>query len=551
MPHLSPMWSHLLAAAGPAVLLGACSSMTGAGGLFVVGGRVAGVSGALVLENALGDGSRDTLLLTSDGEFAFPIQVPDGTGFAVTIGQQPAGQTCEVIHGTGEIDSRDVTDIAVTCRTVRPASVAVAPTRASLRPSGTRRFAATVTGVTDTSVRWFVTEANGGAVDAAGLYTAPAAAGTFHVTVASVADPSKSAVATIEVAAAPAPLAVTTTTLPDALVGSAYEATLEATGGDSPYSWSVSSGSLPSGLALDSSTGTIAGAATGAASSSFTVRVTDAAAAQATKTIAITVRAADPGVTWHSCSPYTAYKAEGFIFNNQRWNGEAGCIDVDTRGGISWWTTHSNFENCCSSPWVSIGYVANGGEHADNPFGNSPPRIQDIEVLKANWRFTVPTPLDPGYATQAFHVYFQLYFGNAPGESHDAGDMALVMYDSFFYCQPNCPGTKVTIGNRPMAAQYKGSAGFGPFWVMVGSGSPDSAGMVEVRDFDIKAAIDYAVSQGSYSKTLYVNQVSAAFEVMTLPGGTLKTNDLSFLIKLSGQDAFYLPSSVPPTWAPQ
>ena len=45
-------------------------------------------------------------------------------------------------------------------------------------------------------------------------------------------------------AAAPPP-SVTTTSLPSAAVGVVYSATLAATGGTTPYTWSISSGSLP------------------------------------------------------------------------------------------------------------------------------------------------------------------------------------------------------------------------------------------------------------------------------------------------------------------
>jgi hypothetical protein len=69
-------------------------------------------------------------------------------------------------------------------------------------------------------------------------------------------------------------LVITTTSLSDGVVGTAYSATLTATGGNGTYTWSLASGSLPAGLSL-SSTGTISGTPTTAGSSSFTVRVTD------------------------------------------------------------------------------------------------------------------------------------------------------------------------------------------------------------------------------------------------------------------------------------
>ena len=49
----------------------------------------------------------------------------------------------------------------------------------------------------------------------------------------------------------------------------------QATGGVTPYSWSVVSGSLPTGLSLGSSSGTISGTPSASGTSNFTVRVTD------------------------------------------------------------------------------------------------------------------------------------------------------------------------------------------------------------------------------------------------------------------------------------
>ena len=67
---------------------------------------------------------------------------------------------------------------------------------------------------------------------------------------------------------------VTTTTLQNATVNSSYSATLNGTGGVAPYTWAVTSGSLPAGLSL-SSGGVISGTPTTAGSASFTVTLTD------------------------------------------------------------------------------------------------------------------------------------------------------------------------------------------------------------------------------------------------------------------------------------
>jgi hypothetical protein len=66
---------------------------------------------------------------------------------------------------------------------------------------GTKTFTATVTGTTDTGVTWSVQEAGGGTISSAGVYTAPATVGTYHAVAKSVADGTKTAVATVTVTA--------------------------------------------------------------------------------------------------------------------------------------------------------------------------------------------------------------------------------------------------------------------------------------------------------------------------------------------------------------
>jgi len=87
---------------------------------------------------------------------------------------------------------------------------------------------------------------------------------------------------------------ITTTSLSNGTVGVAYSATLGATGGVSPYAWSVVSGSLPAGLTLNSQTGAISGTPTSAGTSTFTAQVADSQspADSAAKTFSVTINAA-------------------------------------------------------------------------------------------------------------------------------------------------------------------------------------------------------------------------------------------------------------------
>lgn len=101
----------------------------------------------------------------------------------------------------------------------------------------------------------------------------PTAGGThtFTVTATNVAGADSQAY-TVYVAQPPV---ITTTTVPNGTSGTAYTATIAATG-NGPISYAISSGALPAGLTLDAATGVISGTPTAVGSSSFQVTATNA-----------------------------------------------------------------------------------------------------------------------------------------------------------------------------------------------------------------------------------------------------------------------------------
>ena len=102
----------------------------------------------------------------------------------------------------------------------------------------------------------------------------------------------------ISISSGALPLTITTVSLPNGIVGTAYSSALTASGGTTPYSWTVTSGALPAGLSL-SKGGTISGTPTSAGQSNFTVLVTDSSSPVevATKPLSISISASAPTLT--------------------------------------------------------------------------------------------------------------------------------------------------------------------------------------------------------------------------------------------------------------
>jgi hypothetical protein len=183
------------------------------------------------------------------------------------------------------------------------------PTNGTIDPGDSASFTATVTndahnaGVTWTLTGTGCTGAACGALSnstTTGVtYTAPATvttAFTVTITVTSVAD---SGVTTTIMLSVPANPSITTTagTLPGGVIGTPYSVTLAGAGGIAPYSWSITQGTLPAGLALNASTGAISGTPSAAGSTSFTVVLTDSGSPALTATEQFTIAIAYPSPT--------------------------------------------------------------------------------------------------------------------------------------------------------------------------------------------------------------------------------------------------------------
>jgi sugar lactone lactonase YvrE len=96
---------------------------------------------------------------------------------------------------------------------------------------------------------------------------------------------------TVTATAFPVPPAIASSGLPSGVVGTDYSQALAASGGTTPYMWSVASGTLPSGLSL-SSGGVISGNPSTAATTSIGLRVIGADSLSSTSSFHLTINKA-------------------------------------------------------------------------------------------------------------------------------------------------------------------------------------------------------------------------------------------------------------------
>jgi len=105
----------------------------------------------------------------------------------------------------------------------------------------------------------------------------PTLAGIYTFTVTVEDSTGTSAQQAFSITIAATPMTFTTTTLGDAVEGSIYSKYIYVSGGTSPYTFSLTSGALPSGLTLDATNGIILGTPSNGSAGTyvFTITVTD------------------------------------------------------------------------------------------------------------------------------------------------------------------------------------------------------------------------------------------------------------------------------------
>jgi hypothetical protein len=240
----------------------------------------------------------------SSGSLPAGLALDGSTGTLTGTPLQP-GSVAFSVHAADINDATNGADQPLTM-TIAPAPPPPVVIGTSSLPSGTvsSPYSATLTASGGTgSYSWSLasgTLPNGLALSAGGVLAGtPSAAGTFTFAVAAAdsSDPLNRAQQTFVVTVAAAPIAavaITTSSLPDAIRGIAYTATIATAGGKAPFTWAVVSGSLPPGLSLNKSAGTIAGVPTRVGTWTFTLRVIDSQVPVTKSKRALTIRVKKP-----------------------------------------------------------------------------------------------------------------------------------------------------------------------------------------------------------------------------------------------------------------
>ncbi len=277
-------------------------------------------------------------------------------------------------------------------------------------------------------------------------------------------------------------LQIASVDLGQAVTGVTYNGNLSASGGSGNYSWSVDSGVLPAGLALDSSSGTISGTSASAGQFAFTVLVRDSASPTQAVSKAVSLVVV-PRMAAVFTSPVEVIV--GKAYNSA----------VVVTGGTLPYTTS-----------VTSGGLPNGLSLSGETISGTP-------LIAGSWTFSV-TVRDSGQTTQSLVLPMQFQVVNAT-------TALTVTSASFFNGTAGTAYTSVSLSAKGGTLPYSWSVNSGslpPGLTLSGqgvvSGTPTTAGtynfQLQVQDAgspaqveQIAASITIAPSSGT-GKTWYV-----------------------------------------------
>lgn len=242
------------------------------------------------------------LLRLSQGQLPPGLTFNSATAMIAGVPTQAGTFTFTITRMVGQRGKVLATNYALTINpattaTTKAISIQISPASTSVAPGAKLQFTALVKNTSNTAVNW---SATGGTISSTGLWTAPVQTSSNNVTITAISaadsSASSSAIATFSLPK----FRIVTASLPSGVKSNPYSASLVATGGPTPYRWSVVSGSLPPGLQLNSETGVLSGSPTNSGTYSFVVQGRDAITQKSEQSYSILI--SNPGTL---CGPPT------------------------------------------------------------------------------------------------------------------------------------------------------------------------------------------------------------------------------------------------------
>lgn len=234
-------------------------------------------------------------------------------------------------------------------------NVTVTAAATSLAPGANTTVTAAINGDTGSgSVTWSLIGPGtlSGQTATTVTYTAPATlagAATATISATSTADANKFGAVAITVSGTPL---LTTPVVYPGNANTAYSLALSVGGGTSPFTWSISAGTLPAGLSLGTGTGatnTISGTPTATGTSTVTIKVVDNAGLATTADATITILPGGACVL----SGNFAYLLAGNV--NQAWGVRAGTLAIASDGTVTGLEDYADSTGARSASALSSG----------------------------------------------------------------------------------------------------------------------------------------------------------------------------------------------------